>query len=55
MAEDELYCETCERSVAREDAIRSKTMGGLDPEKWQVLCCPNCGNRLKTVFVGDEP
>jgi uncharacterized protein (UPF0212 family) len=29
-------------------------MGDLDPTKWQTLCCPHCGNRLKTVFVADE-
>jgi hypothetical protein len=29
-------------------------MGGLDPDKWQTLCCPDCGSRLKTVFVGLE-
>jgi len=54
MADDDLYCETCERSVAREDATRSKTMADLDPQKWQVLNCPQCGNKLKTIFVGDE-
>jgi len=47
-------CETCDRSVAREAAIRRETFGSLDPEKWQTLCCPDCGRRLKTVFVGDE-
>jgi hypothetical protein len=47
-------CDTCERDVTREDAIRTKTMGDLDPAKWQSLCCPNCGRRLETVFVGRE-
>jgi len=51
---DEFYCETCEQSVAREDVIRTETMGGLDPKKWQTFCCPDCGNRLETVFVGEE-
>ncbi len=46
-------CRSCEVSVAFEDARRTKTMGGLDPTKWQTLCCPNCGSRLQTVFVGD--
>ena len=49
-----LQCETCGTGVSREEARRTKTMGDLDPSKWQTLCCPNCGNRLKTVFVGDE-
>jgi hypothetical protein len=51
---DELFCDTCERTVDREAVIRTETMGGLDPTKWQTLCCPVCGNRLKTVFVGEE-
>ncbi|WP_193767583.1 hypothetical protein [Halorientalis pallida] len=51
---DDLHCDTCERDVAREEATRTKTMGDLDPTKWQSLCCPNCGRRLKTVFVGRE-
>jgi Zn finger protein HypA/HybF involved in hydrogenase expression len=54
MTEDDLYCDTCEQSVDREEATRTKTMADLDPEKWQSLCCPDCGNKLKTVFVGDE-
>lgn len=51
---DELHCDTCDRDVARGAAIRTKTMGDLDPTKWQSLCCPNCGRRLKTVLVGRE-
>lgn len=51
---DDLFCDTCEQSVDREEAVRTETLGGLDPKKWQTLCCPSCGNRLKTVFVGDE-
>ena len=50
----EFYCETCEQPVARDDVIRTETMGGLDPKKWQTFCCPDCGNRLETVFVADE-
>jgi DNA-directed RNA polymerase subunit RPC12/RpoP len=50
---DETYhCDSCGRVVAREDATRGETMGGLDPETWQTLMCPHCGTRLKTVFVG---
>jgi Zn finger protein HypA/HybF involved in hydrogenase expression len=51
---EQFYCETCDREVAKADVIRAKTMGELDPAKWQTFCCPECGNRLQTVFVGDE-
>ena len=37
-----------------EAAVRRETMGDLDPTTWQTFCCPNCGSRLKTVFVGNE-
>jgi hypothetical protein len=47
-----LDCE-CGARVHREDARQAETYGGLDPEKWQTLCCPNCGRQLKTVYVGD--
>ncbi|MFC7228430.1 hypothetical protein N0B31_13535 [Salinirubellus salinus] len=46
-------CE-CGACVSREAASRTETYGGLDPTKWQTLCCPECGRRLKTVFVGGE-
>ena len=49
-----LECDTCDAAVPAEDARRTETMGGLDPEKWQMFCCPHCGNRLQTVFVGLE-
>ncbi|WP_187433052.1 hypothetical protein [Natronococcus pandeyae] len=52
-SEDSLECPTCTTVVDRDDAIRTKTMGGLDPTAWQTLCCPDCGTRLKTVFVGE--
>ncbi len=55
MSEDDLYCETCERAVTRTGATRTATYGDLDTDTWQTLCCPDCGSRLKTVFVGDEP
>lgn len=48
------YCEACDRSVEYDAAIRRQTVGGLDPEKWQMFCCDRCGNRLETVLVGDE-
>jgi Zn finger protein HypA/HybF involved in hydrogenase expression len=54
MDEETFRCDTCETVVAREEVVRSETMGDLDPEKWQTVCCPTCGGRLKTVFVGDE-
>ena len=54
MTDAEFYCETCEQPVTREEAIRTETMGDLDPMKYQTFCCPDCGNRLKTLFVGDE-
>ena len=46
-------CDTCDATVQFDEARRAKTMGGLDPTKWQTLCCPHCGSRLQTVFVGD--
>lgn len=52
--EDPFECDTCGATVAFEEARRAETFGDLDPTKWQTLCCPECGNRLKTVFVGDE-
>ena len=51
---ESLTCEHCGDTVDPADATRSKTMGDLDPTKWQTLCCPTCGGRLKTVYVGDE-
>lgn len=53
--DDQLECATCEAEVPFEEARRTETYGGLDPDKWQTLCCPHCGNRLKTAFVGDRP
>ena len=52
--EDPIQCDTCGREVRPAEAIRTETYAGLDPEKWQTLCCPNCGSRLETVFVGDR-
>lgn len=53
-APETLHCEACEREVAVADATRAETYGDLDPERWQALCCPTCGRKLQTVFVGDE-
>ena len=49
-----LTCETCDAEVPAEAVRRAETMGGLDSEKWQPLCGPDCGNRLQTVFVSLE-
>jgi len=53
MSED-FACENCGSSVERAEATRTETYGNLDRDAWQVLCCPHCGERLQTVFVGDE-
>lgn len=53
-ADDTYRCEDCGKVFDGEDAIRRRTMGGLDPEKWQVFCCPACGRRVETVFTGME-
>lgn len=53
-ADDTYYCDQCDEAVARQEAVRTETFAALDPDKWQVLCCPTCGRRLKTVFVGLE-
>ncbi|WP_276260253.1 hypothetical protein [Haloglomus litoreum] len=51
---DSFHCGTCDREIDREAATRTETFADLDPTKWQSLCCPDCGQRLKTVFVGLE-
>jgi hypothetical protein len=48
---DSLRCETCDRTVPVEAATRTRTFGDLDPDRWQTLCCPDCGRRLRTVFL----
>jgi len=50
---DPLKCESCDATVPIDEARRTKTMGGLDPMKWQTLCCPSCGSRLQTIYVGE--
>jgi DNA-directed RNA polymerase subunit RPC12/RpoP len=54
MDDDSLHCDTCDATVDVTDARRSETYGDLDPTRWQTLCCPHCGSRLQTVFVGGE-
>lgn len=51
---DAIECDTCQRAVATDEATRTETMGDLDRTRWQTLCCPHCGSRLKTVFVGGD-
>ncbi|MFB6119157.1 hypothetical protein [Halosegnis sp.] len=53
LPEEPLDCD-CGRSVEPAAARRAETYGDLDPTRWQTLCCPTCGRRLKTVFVADE-
>ena len=50
---DRLRCDRC-GAVDVEDATRTRTVGDLDPDTWQTLCCPDCGARLRTVFVGPD-
>lgn len=52
--EQTFECDTCDRTVSYDETRRIETIGGLDPAKWQTFCCPNCGARLKTVFVAME-
>jgi len=51
---DSLECDTCGSAMPAEAAVRRETMGDPDLTTWQTFCCPNCGCRLKTVFVGNE-
>jgi hypothetical protein len=53
LPDEPLEC-ACGARVDPEEATRTKTYGDLDPTKWQALCCPTCGRKLETVFVGDE-
>lgn len=47
-------CDNCGTRFSQSDATRTETMGGLDADTWQTLCCPACGARVKTVFVRDS-
>ena len=51
--QEQFECGNCGQSASPESATRTETMGELDPETWQTLCCPHCGTRLETVFVGE--
>jgi len=51
--DDTFDCQSCGETVPFDEARRTKTMGGLDPTKWQTLCCPSCGSRLQTIYVGE--
>lgn len=54
MVGDVLICDNCGTRVDRSEASECGTMGDLDPDRWQTLCCPACGARLETVFVGEN-
>lgn len=54
MSDEALVCDGCDRTVTRDDALRQESYGDLDSESWQTLCCPDCGARLRTVYVGDH-
>ncbi|WP_435062625.1 hypothetical protein [Halobaculum sp. EA56] len=51
---DRYACDNCGAEFAAGEATRTETMGDLDADTWQTLCCPTCGARVKTVFVGDR-
>jgi len=51
---DDLHCDTCDCAVAREEATRSETCADLNPKRCQALWCPDCGRKLKTVFVDED-
>lgn len=54
MAEDDHVCEACGRAFDRDEATRTETYADLDATKWQSLCCPDCGRKVETVFVGGD-
>jgi len=47
-------CDDCGTVFRSSEATRAEPIGDLDPETWQTLCCPTCGTRVKTVFVGPD-
>lgn len=51
---DQYTCPNCAATVSIEDAGRREPMGDLDPHRWQMLYCPECGNRITTVLVPDD-
>lgn len=51
MSEEARVCDKCDTQVTLSEAPTCGTMGDLDPDRWQTLCCPSCGARLETVFV----
>lgn len=50
----EYACDNCGADFTSVGATRTETMGGLDADAWQTLCCPACGVRVKTVFMGRD-
>lgn len=51
--ESEFTCDDCGEQFDRDRGIRSAPMGDLDTNQWQRFDCPNCGRRVKTVFLGN--
>ncbi|SHG79720.1 hypothetical protein [Halobaculum gomorrense] len=51
---DRYACDNCGAAFDADEATRTTTVGDLDSETWQTLCCPNYGARVKTVFVGRD-
>ena len=43
MTDDIFDCDTCGRHVESAEATRAGTYGNLDSDRWQTLCCPDCG------------
>ena len=52
--DDRYDCDDCGTEFTADEATRTATMGDLDADAWQTLCCPACGARVKTVYVGRE-
>jgi len=51
---DDRYCGTCDHRIGREAVTRSETCADLNPDRWQALCCPDCGQKLRMVFVAPD-
>lgn len=51
---DRYACDNCGADFDSGGATRTATMGDLNSDTWQTLCCPGCGARVKPVFVGGD-
>ncbi|MFB6176427.1 MAG: hypothetical protein ABEI99_04665 [Halobaculum sp.] len=51
--DSEFTCDHCGEQFDRERGIRSAPLADLDTTQWQRFDCPNCGRRVKTVFLGN--